>query len=62
MLTGMGMPPPSPQDLPWPDESERRELAFVLPPLERPPLADHDEKVRAVLRVIAQAERERADD
>jgi len=56
------MPPPSPQDPPWPDESERRELAFVLPPLERPPLADHDEKVRAVLRVIAEAERERADD
>ena len=53
----MGQPPP--QEPPWPDEAERRALAYVLPPLECPPLAGRDEKLLAVVRVIAQAERER---
>ncbi len=37
-----------------------RESPFELPPLERTPNADAAEKARAVRRVIAQAERERA--
>jgi hypothetical protein len=37
-----------------------RDLRFVLPPLERRPFADKDEKARAILRMIRQAERERA--
>lgn len=60
MLTGMGerMPP----DEEWQGEIEANagESPFVLPPLERAPLAGRDEKVRALLLVIEQAERERA--
>lgn len=37
-----------------------RECPFELPPLERPPFADADEKMLAIRRVIEQAERERA--
>jgi hypothetical protein len=37
-----------------------RECSFELPPLERTPYADAAEKARAVRRVVAQAERERA--
>ena len=37
-----------------------RDLRFVLPPLERPPFASKEEKAQAILRMIRQAERERA--
>jgi len=37
-----------------------RDLRFVLPPLERRPFADKQERTRAILRLIRQAERERA--
>jgi hypothetical protein len=37
-----------------------RDLRFVLPPLERPPFATKEEKTRAIVRMIRQAERERA--
>jgi hypothetical protein len=37
-----------------------RECPFELPPLERTPNADARENARAVRRVVAQAERERA--
>ncbi len=40
--------------------ADPRESPFELPPLERAPFADADEKAMAVRRVIAQAERERA--
>ena len=50
-----------------PDEERQEEIdvsadesPFVLPPLERAPLAGRDERVRALLLVIEQAERERA--
>jgi hypothetical protein len=45
-----------------PEELERdpRECAYELPPLVSRPFADAGEKARAVLRVIEQAERERA--
>ena len=41
-------------------EQDPRESVFVLPPLERLPLADAHEKARAIRRVIEQAERERS--
>jgi hypothetical protein len=41
-------------------EPDPRESAFVLPPLDGRPFADESDKVRAVLRVIEQAERERS--
>ena len=41
-------------------EPDPRESAFVLPPLDGRPFADAQDKARAVLRVIEQAERERA--
>ena len=37
-----------------------RDLRFVLPPLERAPFAGKQEKANAILRMIRQAERERA--
>jgi len=37
-----------------------RDLRYVLPPLERMPFAGKEEKARAILRMIRQAERERA--
>jgi hypothetical protein len=40
--------------------ADPRESPFELPPLERTPFADADEKTMAVRRVIEQAERERA--
>ena len=42
-------------------ESDPRESAFVLPPLDGRPFADEQAKARAVLRVIEQAERERTE-
>ena len=41
-------------------EPDPRESAFVLPPLDGRPFADEQDKARAVLRVIEQAERERS--
>jgi hypothetical protein len=41
-------------------ERDPRECAYELPPLVGRPFADAGEKARAVLRVIEQAERERA--
>jgi len=45
-----------------PDElvADPRECRFELPPLDRPPFADAEEKAKAVIRVVEQAERERA--
>jgi hypothetical protein len=42
------------------DPFDVRDLRFVLPPLERPPFADKAEKAKAIVRMIRQAERERA--
>lgn len=39
-----------------------RDLRYVLPPLERPPFASKEEKAKAILRMIQQAERERSAD
>lgn len=41
-------------------EPDPRESPFELPPIEGRPFSDDTEKQRAVLRVIEQAERERA--
>ena len=40
--------------------ADPRECRFELPPLDRSPFADAQEKARAVIRVVEQAERERA--
>ena len=48
------------EELPENVEADPRESLYELPPLVRPPFADAAEKAQAVLRVIAQAERERA--
>jgi hypothetical protein len=49
--------PEGPSDEIGPDP---RESTFVLPPFDCGPLADDEEKARAVRRVIEQAERERS--
>jgi hypothetical protein len=41
-------------------EPDPRECRFELPPLDGSPFTDAQDKARAVLRVIEQAERERA--
>jgi hypothetical protein len=52
----------SPEGRPGEMEPDEGESRFVLPPVERAPFAGRREKARAVLRVIEQAERERAAD
>jgi hypothetical protein len=54
------MPPGERQEEPDADVFDMRDLRFVLPPLERRAFAGKEEKTRAILRVIRQAERERA--
>jgi len=57
---GEGVPPGErPEEL-GPDAFDVRDLRFVLPPLERGPFANKAEKTAAILRLIRQAERERA--
>jgi hypothetical protein len=57
---GEDVPPGERQEDLDADQFDVRDLRFVLPPLERRPFADTEEKTRAILRVIRQAERERA--
>jgi hypothetical protein len=60
MLTGMGERVPPEEERQEEIEQDAGLSPFVLPPLVRAPLAGRDAKVRALLRVIEQAERERA--
>jgi hypothetical protein len=57
---GEDMPPGERQEELDADLFDVRDLRFVLPPLERAPFAGKEEKTKAILRVIRQAERERA--
>jgi hypothetical protein len=43
-------------------EPDPRENRYELPPVEGRPFASHADKARAIVRMLAQAERERADD
>jgi hypothetical protein len=57
---GEELPPGERHEEPDADLFDVRDLRFVLPPTERPPFAGKEEKTKAILRMIRQAERERA--
>jgi hypothetical protein len=42
-------------------EPDPRESRYELPPVEGRPFASHAEKAKAIVRMLAQAERERAE-